>query len=330
MTITSRLCILLFGLLWLSVATAESETALDSCLVKAIRNASADDTAEALRASCSAAKITRQNSLGKRIQQERDSEYDPFVLTPHRINYILPAYVTSGINEDAYADVNDWQGELMDVESKYQLSLKVPLSHRKLLSENDGIYFAFTVEAWWQTYAESISRPFRETNYRPEFFYMTPLSYRPWGYSVDWMLGFEHQSNGRDQALSRSWNRVFTSFILAKDNHLFYVRPWYRLSEREDRFPGDPSGDDNPDIGDFMGNFEAGTALRFDDKYELDLMFRQNFATSRGAVKATVTFPLWGKLRGYADVFHGYGESLIDYDYAQTRVGIGFALNSIL
>ena len=42
------------------------------------------------------------------------------------------------------------------------------------------------------------------------------------------------------------------------------------------------------------------------------------------------TFPLWGKLRGYGSVFHGYGDSLIDYNHKQTRFGLGLALNGLL
>jgi phospholipase A1 len=48
-----------------------------------------------------------------------------------------------------------------------------------------------------------------------------------------------HQSNGRSQVLSRSWNRVYAQFGFDSDNWLLLVRPWARLSEEDDK-------DDNP------------------------------------------------------------------------------------
>jgi phospholipase A1 len=57
---------------------------------------------------------------------------------------------------------------------------------------------------------------------------------------------------------------------------------------------------------------------------------RENFATHKGFIELGVTFPLWGKLKGYAQLSSGYGESLIDYNYDQKRIGFGIALTDIL
>jgi phospholipase A1 len=37
-----------------------------------------------------------------------------------------------------------------------------------------------------------------------------------------------------------------------------------------------------------------------------------------------------GNLRFYTQFFNGYGESLIDYNHHNQRVGIGFSINDIL
>ncbi|NIP73939.1 MAG: phospholipase A, partial [Gammaproteobacteria bacterium] len=49
-------------------------------------------------------------------------------------------------------------------EAHFQISLK------SRLLECFPIYFAYTQRSHWQVYDEAASRPFRETNFNPEFF----------------------------------------------------------------------------------------------------------------------------------------------------------------
>jgi len=269
-------------------------------------------------------------AISKRIMQERKSEFNPFVITPHKMNYILPATLTDNINAQAYSEVSEWAENFKDIEAKFQISMKVPLTTSGILKKGDHLYFAFTLESWWQVYTEDISRPFRETNYQPEFFYITPIDWHPLGGNAGVIVGVEHQSNGRSQLLSRSWNRVYLDFIFEKNNFALSFRPWYRLSEdiKEDAL--DPNGDDNPDINKYMGHFELGLVYSLSKRYDFSVKLRENFAQHNGAIEIGFTFPLWGKLKGYAQYFNGYGESLIDYNHKQQRFGIGFALTEIL
>ena len=198
-------------------------------------------------------KETKAGAVSRRIIQERQSEQSEFVLTPHRMNYILPVYTTNEINPDVYLSDQSFDNGLKNVEAKFQLSLKFPLTYNSLFVEGDRIYGAFTIEAWWQVYANDISSPFRETNYNPELFYVMPLDWHPYEGNTGLMLGIEHQSNGRSVPLSRSWNRVFAELIFEKENWVWFVRPWYRLSEDTKTDPLEPGGDDNPDFADYMG-----------------------------------------------------------------------------
>ncbi|MDX2322361.1 MAG: phospholipase A [Moritella sp.] len=327
---------LLFCLSYQVQASSESE-----CIEKQVASSPPEVTLGEVRSICAALRSLDEDGsvlirgqkvqagvLTRRVIAERQNDTAEFVLTPHRMNYILPAYSTSEVNPEVYNDIETLDDGFKKVESKFQVSLKLPLSYSSLLVDGDRIYAAFTLEAWWQVYANDISSPFRETNYRPELFYIAPLDWHPNEANTAVMLGIEHQSNGRSGSLSRSWNRVFAEFIYEQGNFVWSVRPWYRLSEDAKTDPTSPNGDDNPDITDYMGHVEYGLGYAF-GKYELSAKMRQNFATSNGAVQINLTTPLYGKLKGYVTVFNGYGDSLIDYNHHQTRFGIGVALNNM-
>ncbi|QOL26705.1 phospholipase A [Thalassotalea sp. LPB0316] len=270
----------------------------------------------------------KKGKLTKRIEEEKKSAFEPYVITPHRMNYVMPVLTSSGMNPDAYKLVPGYNENFEDLETKFQLSIKLPLNTRDLFIEGDALYFAFTIEAWWQIYSHNISKPFRETNYQPEFFYGLPLDWQPFGGNTLLLVGVEHQSNGKSQLLSRSWNRAYLNFLWEKDDFALSLRPWYRFKEKEKEFILDPDGDDNPDILDYMGHYELAMSYQW-NTLAFGFIGRYNFATHNGSGELGVTFPIYGKLKGYANVFTGYGESLIDYNHNQTRVGLGFTVNDL-
>jgi phospholipase A1 len=139
-----------------------------------------------------------------------------------------------------------------------------------------------------------------------------------------------HQSNGRGGNLSRSWNRVYANLQFEKDNLVVSVKPWWRIPEDKKDDPLDAAGDDNPDIEKYLGHFEFTTLYRRGD-HEWSLMLRNNLRSdNKGAVQLEWAFPLWRGVRGYAQYFNGYGESLIDYNAHMERIGIGILLTDLL
>lgn len=303
-----------------------------ACLAKQAKNAADTALAGDLVSACQQDSQS-QNMFLERMAAERATENNPFVLTPHRLNYILPYSYNNNPNQQVYS-ANGETVPLDNAEAKLQISVKVPLSYGDLLTANDAIYFGFTLKSFWQVYNNEISAPFRETNYRPEVFYQAPLPIKTGDGAWLGRIGLEHESNGRAQYLSRSWNRAYVALGYAADNWMMAIQPWYRIPEdaKEETPPGSPpasKGDDNPDIEDYMGHFELTGAYKY-KKVEFTGMFRRNFSTSKGAHEIGMTFPLWGRLKGYAQYFDGYGESMIDYNNKNQRIGIGFLLSDAL
>jgi phospholipase A1/A2 len=127
-------------------------------------------------------------------------------------------------------------------------------------------------------------------------------------------IALNHQSNGQGGGLSRSWNRVMLNTVFERGNFVFALAPWYRIPEPEQEFPNDPDGDDNPDITDYMGNFEFNGAYKQSDNI-YSIMLRNNLdAGNKGAVELGWSFPISTNLRGQLKYFNGYGHSLIDYN----------------
>lgn len=325
------LCLLTFIFTFSFKALAEQPISYNDCLLNAVKYHDLELTLGEVRSKCKKeADLVKneQDLLSERMANERKNAFNPYVITPHRMNYILPVTYTNDVNKDAYAKTG-WEDSLKDVEAKFQISFKVPLNYDSMFIEGDGLFFGITLKSWWQVYADDISSPFRETNYRPEMFYYAPTSWTPLEGNTWVAFGIEHESNGRSQELSRSWNRIYTDFVFEKNNFALSLRPWWRLPEDEKETPNSADGDDNPDIEDYMGHFELSSAYRWDD-YEFTFLGRQNFSEHKGYAELGLTFPLWGRLRGYAQYTTGYGESLIDYNHNQQRIGVGIALTDML
>jgi len=268
--------------------------------------------------------LPKESNVDRRIRSQAVAWDDPFVLSVHRPNYLLVLANNADTNEAPFeTQFPDENVSLDDTEAKFQISVKFPLA-LDLFDGKGAVFFAFTARAFWQLY-NSDSAPFRETDYEPELFLSLKSDFNVFGFTnklID--LGIIHQSNGRAGTLSRSWNRIFALFVLEKDDLAIGFKPWLRIPENAE-------GDDNPDIEEFMGNFELTTVYSI-DKHTVSAMIRNNLDASdnKGAIQLDWIFPLNKNINGYVQYFNGYGESIIDYNYKQESIGIGFALSTWL
>ncbi|MEP1384372.1 MAG: phospholipase A [Paraglaciecola sp.] len=307
---------------------SEEETAaIHKCVLKAFKNAMAEQTIADIRKKCA---YTKQTLVKKRINLEQQASENPFAILPHKPNFVLPASLTS-INQVPYVDL-PVDSELDDVEIKFQVSMKYLAAQDVLFNDLD-LQIAFTATSWWQAYNGAISAPFRETNYEPELILDYHHSWSLLGLPVEQTsLSFNHQSNGQTGSLSRSWNRIILGFTFAATEKVIWgFRTWYRIPEDEKTSPLDASGDDNPDIDKYLGYGELGGLWSISDKHSLEFMLRNNLRSdNKGAIQLGWSFPINDKIQGYVEYFNGYGESLIYYNHHTQRLGIGFKLTNWL
>ncbi|QTL36224.1 phospholipase A [Pseudoalteromonas viridis] len=310
---------------------------IKQCVLNEIIAGDQQQTVAQLKTYCQKLNETRLSKLDRRMAREMVTENNRNVLTPHNRNYILPATYVKNPNSrpfDGLKAIQEEEGEPLDhMEVKYQISMKVPL-YRHFKDKDQAVYVGVTLQSYWQLYNKDISSPFRETNYEPEIFWVNFLDDENvlWGDEMAIILGASHQSNGRSQPNSRSWNRLYANFIWEYESFVFSFKPWYRLPEDDKPEPLAAKGDDNPDIYKYMGYFELSGAYRH-GKHEFGFMTRNNFnSDNHGAIQLDWSFPLLGssRVRGYVQYFNGYGESLIDYNAHIQRLGLGIAVTDLL
>ena len=279
----------------------------------------------------SSAPLSAESLIINRENNETKTENHPFVITPHKVNYVLPVTYQSRPNELPYSQEYEASEHHLDnIEAKFQISLKLPIWHN-LITENDALYFGYTSTSYWQVYNSEVSGPFRSTDHEPELFWITQTSDFWKNYHLSHFgIGLTHQSNGKSGTLSRSWNRIYGMLVFDLDDFAFSAKAWYRIPENEKSHKSDPTGDDNPQIEKFLGNVELTGIYGFKN-HRFSAALRNNLSQdNKGSIELTWSYPVLGNLRFYAQFFNGYGESLIDYDHHNSRIGLGVALNDVL
>lgn len=261
--------------------------------------------------------------MQERIEVENQELPNPFAITFYKQNYFLPYYYTGSPYNKIYKNQIPDGEKLNRSELKYQLSFKVPIWN-KILNSKNSIYFAYTQLSYWQLYNKKSF--FRSTDYEPEFFLQNELG---WNIFHDWhldlvKLGIIHQSNGFGTSLERSWNRVYVEANISNPNMLISVKPWIAFYDSTYR-------KFNPDMTKYLGYGEILLAYKFGKQV---VSLQSHSLIERRARYATgiftYSFPITPYINGFAQIFSGYGQSLIEYNKRSNSAGVGLALNNFI
>ena len=246
----------------------------------------------------------------------------------HNPMYLMPIWYNSSPN---YAPSSPTRGAALQerfsdqkrIETKMQVSFKSKIAEDLFKSRAD-LWFGYTQKSDWQIYNQGRrSAPFRNTDYEPEIFITQPVKAQlPWGGRLRMLgVGFAHQSNGQSRPESRSWNKVYAMAGMEWGKLTVIPRVWMRL------FDSSGKDNDNPDLTKYLGYGDVKLQYRLNDKHNFSTTLRYNPKSGYGAAEAAYTFPIKGKLQGVVRGFHGYGESLIDYNHKQSGIGFGLMFN---
>jgi phospholipase A1 len=262
-------------------------------------------------------------SMAARWELDSTSARGTFLVTPYKSIYILPFVWSNNVNEKPSSgnESPDYIAPNLDYDNfelKFQLSFKTKIIQSFLWGKAD-LWVAYTQVSHWQIYNADLSRPFREINYEPEIILNFPVKFNFLGFKTR-MIGasFNHESNGKSLPNTRSWNRIILLAGFERENWNIYLRPWYVL----------PDARENPDISNYIGNGDMTVIYsRNRSVYTFEGSHNFNFkGQMRGSAAFSWSYPIKGNLKGYLQVTHGYGNSLIDYNNNQTTVGVGVSL----
>lgn len=270
-------------------------------------------------------KAQLERTLSKIWELDREDQRGTFKLVEYLPMYVMPFRFTDKPTEQPVSlnpnrPIPEWR-DYQHIETKFQVSLKA-----KIMQDAFGkgdVWVAFTQQSYWQMYNGELSRPFRELNYEPELIFTYPLNFSAGNLKMKMIgLSVNHQ-NGKEVAHSRSWNRFILMGVFQWNEVLINARLWKRFTEKSRE-------DDNPDIENYIGRCELSIAYPFrKNVFNLRVRNNLNFNHNRGLVELNWIYPLSRDLRILLQASHGYGDSLIDYNYKQTIVGVGFTFLSL-
>jgi len=214
------------------------------------------------------------------------------------------------------------------VTARFQLSFKYRLLDPDSLPVSwfpplAGLHFGYTQTSIWDLSADSA--PFRDTSYRPSFFWQWATSGE--GLMPDLLrAGYEHESNGKDGDSSRSLDMLFAQPIwrtsFSDGRTLIFAPKFYGYLDKVE----------NPDIQRYRGYVDWTFRYGHEDGWILATQLRNGtsgYASAQFDLSYPLRKPLFARTGGFLhfQLFKGYGESLLDYNlHHGTQVRVGFSI----
>lgn len=200
---------------------------------------------------------------------------------------------------------------------KFQISLAIRLTNNTL-PFGTYLFLTYTQKAFWNVFEKSM--PMHDLNFNPGIGLARPF------FIADRYVGkltfmLEHESNGKDEEESRSWNKIsLGGSVLINEWLMVHSKFWIPIVD----------GEHNRDILKYSGIWQSGFVAQTPSKkfaLGLTLVKRSGWNLNFNTI---VDF-IWRvsdktNLNLLMQYYNGYGENMIDYNrfHSRLRVGIVF------
>ncbi len=216
-------------------------------------------------------------------------------------------------------------------QSKFQFSFKYRLfSPGGWLADKapwlKGFHMGYTQRSFWDL--KSDSKPFDDTSYMPELFYLLPKIDLHVNRITAFGLqgGFQHESNGKGGDDSRSTNYIYLKPVMG-----FHLAGPFKFIIAPKVFTYiDNEEESNGNLDDYRGYVDLEMGIV--DPDGIALTSHMWFADKGTSLQLDLTYPLT-RLLGQslnlylqAQYFTGYGETLLNYDRRHDVFRLGFAI----
>ncbi len=201
---------------------------------------------------------------------------------------------------------------------KFQISISQRLTSRTL-PFGSYLYLFYTQKCFWDVLRKSF--PMTDLNFNPGLGFSKPL------FVKDRFIGkvsliFEHESNGKSEEASRSWNRIsLAGNILIDPTLMVHGKIWIPIVD----------GENNRDLLDYYGIFQFGLTYMPPSKRfsgAVILTKRKGWNPFNYNTVIELSYKLFNNENQYLflQYYNGYGEGLLDYNKFKSQLRLGIVI----
>ena len=199
---------------------------------------------------------------------------------------------------------------------KFQLSISHRLT-KSILPFNTYLFIHFSQKTIWNVMEKSL--PMHDLNFNPGVGLGHLIIYKN-RYIGRAMLMLEHESNGKDDLASRSWNKVSFGINLMLSNNVdAQLKLWFPVID----------SDNNRDLLKYNGIGHFGINYYNDSKrFHAGLLTTWRTESFSFNTQWELSFKLNKQVNQYLFIqyYNGYGEYLLDYNQYKSVIRLGFAI----